>query len=93
MRGAGDRDLVVRQVVARAHERERLDGFDEERMKHVERRVAGGRDDLASAHGDGVNEVPRLDDSVPAHLDDDRLAHAARTIRALANGRDLPYVP
>ena len=42
-------------------------------MKHVERRVAGLGDDRAVAHRDRVHPVPRLDDSVAAHLDDDRL--------------------
>ena len=76
MRGARDRELVVRQVVAGPHERQRLERLGGGAHEARQRRVARRGHDLAAAHGDGVNPVHRLDDSVAAHLDDDRLAHA-----------------
>ena len=74
---ARDCDLVLREVVARAHERQCLDRFRGGAHEADELRVAGARDDLAAAHRDSMYAVPRLDDSVPAHLDDDRLAHGS----------------
>jgi hypothetical protein len=82
MGGAGDRELVVRQVVASAHEGQRLQRLRGGAHEARQRRVTGGGDHLARADGDGMNAVRRFDDSAAAHLDDDRLAHARE-----------PYVP
>src|SRR6185437_16692107 len=73
----------VRQIVPRTHERKRLERL--RRRPHEARlhRVTCGRDDLAFPNRDGVNPVPGLDNSVPAHLDHDRLRHA-RSLRPVA---------
>src|SRR5262249_53171758 len=72
---ARDRDLVVSEVVARAHERQRLQRLRSRAQEADELRIAGARDKFAAAHRDGVDTVPRLDNSVPAYLDEDRLIH------------------
>ena len=69
------------EVVARANERQRLERLRRGAHEADELRVAGARDDLAVAHRDGVDAVPRLDDSAPAHLDDDRLDHEQNHMR------------
>src|SRR5207248_6582311 len=79
---AGDRELVVRQVVAGAHEREGLQRLGAGAHEARQRRIARGRDDPARPDRDSMDAMRRLDDSVAAHLDDDRLAHARE-----------PYVP
>ena len=68
-------------------------------MKQASAAFAGLGDDRAVPHRDGVHAVHRLDDAVPAHLDDDRLRHARQptcggTVPGawLANGRDMPYI-
>ena len=80
--GASDRELVVWKVVARAHERERLERLRGGAHEARQRRVARRRHHLVAADGHRVNSVHRFDHPVPAHLDDDRLAHARE-----------PYVP
>ena len=76
MRGAGDCELVVRQVVAGSHQRKRLQRLGGGAHEARQRRVARRGHDFARADSDCVNPVHRLDSFVPAHLDDDRLAHA-----------------
>jgi hypothetical protein len=76
MRSARDRQLVVRQVVPGAHERQRLQRLRGGAHEARQRRVAGRCYHRARADRDRMDPVRRLDDSVAAHLDDDRLAHA-----------------
>ena len=54
-------------------------GFDEERMKHVSPASPASAIDRTVLDGDGVHPVPRLDDPVAAHLDDDCL-HGRRSL-------------
>src|SRR6266404_2028382 len=82
MGGAGDRKLVVGQVVASADERESLQRLRRGAHEARQGRIARRYDHLAPANGDGMDTVHRLDNCVAAHLDDNRLPHAGE-----------PYVP
>src|SRR5437588_3357913 len=83
VRGTGDCELVVRQVVSRADERKRLERFRRGTHEAGLRKVPGCRDDLAAANRDGMNPMHGLDHSVPAHFDDDRFRHG-RSLRPVA---------
>ena len=91
VRGRRDRELAVVEVVARARERQRLDGFADER-RNVTARVARRRDDLAVPHGDRVHAVARLDGRRPARGYPDRLSHedGALSARAARDGGLAP---
>ena len=71
VRGGGDRDLLRRQVVARAHERQRLERLRRRAEERDEAGIARLLDHLAVAHHDRMHDVDRLDDAAPPddHLD------------------------
>ena len=71
MRGRGDRQVAVVEVVARAGERERLDRLRRGAHEAGERAVAGLGDDRAVLDGDRVHPVLRFHEAVATDLDDD----------------------
>ena len=73
MRGAQERDLLVVELGPRPDDRERLERLRRRAEQRDELGVAGGELDPAVAHGDGVDDVPRLDDVAAHHLDEERL--------------------
>ena len=75
VRGASDRDLVLRKIVAGTDERQRLQRLGGGTHEAGQLRIPGRRDDLPTPHGDGVDAVPRFDDSVAADFRDDGLTH------------------
>ena len=77
MRGRGDGEVGVGEVVAGAHEGQRLDRLRRAPQEAGEARVTRGGDDLAVADGDRVHPVSGFHRPVPAHLDDDG-AHGAQ---------------
>jgi hypothetical protein len=77
VRGARDRDLAIGQVVARSHERQRLDRLRRAAHEAGKPAVAGLPDDRAVANGDGVHAMPRLERPVPMLLDDERFHRRA----------------
>ena len=88
VRRGSDRDLLGRQVVARANQRQRL-----ERLRsRAEIRDAAGiarlLDHLAVAHRDRVHDVDRLDDVAPP---DDHLDRVHRGSLCLDKWAALPY--
>ena len=95
VRRRGDRDLLRRQVVARADERQRLERLRRRTQERDEVRVAGLLDDRAVAHGNRVDHVPRLDDLAAPDGDNDRIhggrlllrSHAASELRS-SDARD-----
>jgi DNA-binding transcriptional ArsR family regulator len=79
MRGRGDRDLLLREVVPRPHERQRLQGFRRRAQVRDEGSLPGLGDERPVAHSDAVDEVARLDHTAPARLDGDRFHGASVT--------------
>ena len=71
VRRRGDRDLLGRQVVARPHERQRLERLRRGAEEGDALGIARLLDHRAVAHGDRVHDVRRLDDAAAAddHLD------------------------
>ena len=65
--------MLVVDVRARAHDRQRLERLRRRAQERDEARVAGRELDAAFADGDGVHLVAGLDDLAARHLDDDRL--------------------
>ena len=72
VRGARDRELAQVEVVAGAHERQRLDRLRRGAQEGDEPRVARLLDDRAVAPSDRVDSVPGLDDRAATHHDLDR---------------------
>ena len=83
---AGDRDLGVVEVGPGANERKRLDRLRAGAEEADERRISGRRDDLSTAHGNGVDAVARLDGRAAPDGYADRV-HAGETKAGLAAGR------
>ena len=61
VRGRGDREVALVEVLTRARERLGLDRLRGGAHERDEARVAGRRDDLAVPNGDRVHAVHRLD--------------------------------
>ena len=76
VRGGRDRDLLRRQVVADADERQRLERFRRRAQVGDAAVLAGLLDDRAVADGDGMDEMRRLDDAA-APDDDPQCLHDA----------------
>ena len=68
-------------------------GFEDERMKQAERRVAGDVHHLAATNRDGVNSVHGLDHAVAAHLHEQRLRHAQEPTQHATDPVALAAVP
>jgi DNA-binding transcriptional ArsR family regulator len=73
MRRAGNRDLRKLQIRTSTDNRYRLQRLCAAPEVGDEHGVAGRNDDLAAAHGDGVNPVSRFDEIASGDLDDDRI--------------------
>jgi len=75
VRRAGDRDVLVGQVVSRPDERQRLDRLAARAHEAHEPGIARLLHDRPVPNGHRVHPVHRLDDPVPANFDDQRLGH------------------
>ena len=75
--GAGERDLLVVEVRPRPDDGQRLQRLRRRAEVRDQPGVAGSELDPAVADGDGVDDVPRLDDVSARHLDDEWLHGAA----------------
>ena len=75
VRGAGDRDLRIVEVGARAHERERLEGLRRGAEVRQETRISGCPDDSAALDCQSVHVVSRLDDVAAPDDYADRVVH------------------
>ena len=77
VRGADERDLLVVEVRPRPDDGQCLERLRRRAEVRDQPGVAGGELDPAVADGDGVDDVPRLDDVSARHLDDEWLHGAA----------------
>ena len=75
--GAGERDLLVVEVRPRPDDGQCLQRLRRRAQVRDQPGVAGSELDPAVADGDGVDDVPRLDDVSARHLDDEWLHGAA----------------
>ncbi len=87
MRRARDRDQLVVQLRASAHERERLDGLRGRAEEGDELGVARDEDAAISLDDHGVHAVSRFDEIAAADEDGDRLRHVADSSRAAPRRR------
>ena len=77
VRGAEQGDLLVVEVRPGAYDGQCLQRLRRRAQVRDQPRLAGSELDPAVADGDGVNNVPRLDDVSARHLDDEWLHGAA----------------
>ena len=77
VRGADERHLPVVEVRSGTDDGQRLERLRRRAQVCEKPRVARRERDPAVADGDGVNDVPRLDDVSARHLDDKGLHGAA----------------
>jgi hypothetical protein len=82
-----DRDVCVVQVVARAHERQRLERLGRRAQRRDQLAVARLGDDLAIPYGNGVYEVDRLHERSAPHGYADRVHEARRVFACLSYRR------
>jgi hypothetical protein len=78
VRRGRNREVARVEVVAGADERQRLNRLGRAAHEAGEAGVSGLGDDGAVPDGNRVHAVARLDDAVPAELDDDRFHLAGR---------------
>src|SRR5512132_2114020 len=80
MRGRGDREVAVIQVLTRARERQRLDRLRGRAHERDEVWVSGGCDHLPVLDGHSVHPVCGLDGLATQRRYPDRLSHEAGTL-------------
>ena len=86
MRGGGDREVALVEVVAGPRERQRLERLRGRAHEREEARLPGGLDHAPVLHGDGVHAVARLDDLATPHGYADRV-HEQGNLRCLSYPR------
>jgi len=73
VRGGGDREVAVADVVARPRQWDCLQRLGRRAHQSDEAGVASRRDDFTVTDGNSVDAMPRLDDLAAADGDDQRL--------------------